>query len=265
MHLNKMKGWLWLPFCLSVFCHDVLAWGQTGHRVTGAIAERYLSEQAKAAVSKLLPNESLAEASTYADAMRSNPTKFWQKTSTSWHYVTVPAGQSYTEVGAPDNGDAITALDLFSKVLKDKYAKLEDKQLALRFIIHIIGDLHQPLHVGNGTDRGGSSFKVTFMHQETNLHSVWDTKIIAHKTLSYSEWTEWLESKITPQDAAKWAVTDPQIWMAESAQIRDKIYPKNRDLSWDYIYEQTPTVKHRLQQAGVRMAAYLNELLAESS
>jgi hypothetical protein len=127
------------------------AWGQTGHRVTGAIAEQYLTDDAKAAIKQLLPNESLAEASTYADEMRSNPGEFWQKEARPYHYVTVPKGKHYHDVGAPEEGDAFTALQKFSKIVKDETAPLEERQRALRFIVHIIGDLHQPLHAGNGT------------------------------------------------------------------------------------------------------------------
>jgi hypothetical protein len=131
------------------------AWGQNGHRVTGALAEPLLSRKAKAQITAILGNESLAEASTWADEMRSSPEEFWQKTASPWHYVTVPEGKTYVEVGAPPEGDAYTALKQFAVTLKDPKATLAEKQLALRFSIHIIGDLHQPLHVGTRGDRGG--------------------------------------------------------------------------------------------------------------
>ena len=87
--------------------------------------------------------------------MRSNPEHFWQEVAGPFHYVTIPEGKTYAEVGAPDEGDSVTALAQFRKVLLDPKASREQKQLALRFTVHIIGDLHQPLHAGNGTDRGG--------------------------------------------------------------------------------------------------------------
>jgi hypothetical protein len=240
--------------------NQAMAWGQNGHRVTGAIAEQYLSPEAKAVLAQLLPNEDLAEASTYADEMRADPDVFWQKTSYPWHFVTVPDGKTYTEVGAPEVGDAYTALQRFSGVLKDPASSVADKQLALRFIVHIIGDLHQPLHVGNGTDKGGNDVKLKFFWNDSNLHSVWDTGLIEQRDLSYTEWTDFLGKKISSEQASKWMESDPLVWIAESAEIRQNIYPDSDNLSWSYLYEQTPTIKMRLQMAGLRIAAYLNAL-----
>jgi hypothetical protein len=138
-----------------------LSWGQTGHRVTGAIAEQNLSGLARARIRTILGDESLAEASTWPDEMRSDPAEFWQKTANPWHYVTVPRGRTYREVGPPPEGDAASALQRFAATLRDPNASREQKQLALRFTVHIIGDLHQPLHAGNATDRGGNDVKVT--------------------------------------------------------------------------------------------------------
>jgi len=239
------------------------AWGQTGHRVTGAIADQYLTEQAKSAISLILPNESLAEASTYADEMRSNPDDFWQKVAGPFHYVTVPEGKTYHEVGAPEKGDSVSALEDFTAVLKDPNASLEDKQLALRFAVHIIGDLHQPLHAGNGKDRGGNDVRLSFFNDSSNLHRVWDSGLIDRRGLSFSEWTDFLGSKISNEQAQAWMITDPLIYITESTILRDEIYPEGEDLSWSYLYDHIPTVQLRLQQGGVRIAAYLNEVFAE--
>ena len=248
---------------LLVVSNTAFGWGQTGHRTTGAIAEHYLSTDAKLAIDKLLPNESLAEASTYADEMRSDPSVFWQKTASPWHYVTVPAGKSYSEAGSPSQGDAVTALKRFRATLRDKNASLADKRLALRFTIHLVGDLHQPLHAGNGTDRGGNTIKLTYFGEPSNLHTVWDSAMIDGQNLSYSEWSQWLQVKITKQQTTLWAEPDPLVWIAESAKIRDTIYPQSDVLMWDYGYQHLPTVKTRLQQAGVRLAAYLNAVFAK--
>ena len=239
---------------------SALAWGQTGHRVTGAIAELYLTDKAKAQIEKILGPETLAEASTWPDEMRSNPEEFWQKTASPYHYVSVPEGKTYPEVGAPAQGDSVTALKRFSAILKNKNSTLEQKQLALRFIVHIVGDLHQPLHAGNGTDRGGNDVKLTFFGEDSNLHRVWDSGLIDGQQLSFTEWTNWLNSKITNKQAKDWKVADPQVWITESTKIRDTIYPDSDRISWDYKYQHIPTVKKRLSQGGVRIAAYLNDI-----
>ena len=238
------------------------AWGQTGHRVTGAIAEQYLSVEARAAIAHLVPHSSLAEISTYADEMRSESSEYWQKITPPWHYVTVPEGKHYhAEKHAPKQGDAYTALMGYSKTLKDPSAADADKQLALKMIVHIIGDLHQPLHVGNGTDKGGNDVKVRFFWNDSNLHSVWDSKMIDQYGLSYTELTSWLSEKITAQDVKDWSSINPQDWMAESIGYRDNLYPKDaNNMNYVYQHENLPTVKLRLQQAGVRIASYLNAI-----
>ena len=241
-------------------------WGKTGHRVSGAIAERYLSVQARAEIALILGVEDLAEASTWPDFMRQDPDEFWQTTSYPWHWVTVPPGKLYTDIGPPPEGDAIFALAKFRQTVMDESQSLSQRQLALRFIVHLVGDLHQPLHAGNGKDAGGNQFLVTFFGEPRNLHSVWDNSLINHEQLSYSELSDWLLRRITPEMASAWQETDPVVWATESTIIRDTIYPPDddRDLGWPYVYEHRATVRTRLQQAGVRMAAYLNEMFAKT-
>ena len=239
---------------------QVLSWGQTGHRVTGAIAERYLTPEAQLAIGQLLSNEGLAEASTYADEMKSHPSEFWNKTANPWHYVNVFDGKTYSDVPPPPEGNAVTALEMFSTQLVDKQSSLTEKQLALRFIVHIIGDLHQPFHAGNGTDRGGNDVKLKFFWEDSNLHRVWDSGLIDRQKLSYTEWTNKLSSKISSQQAKEWMQIDPKVWIAESAKVRAGLYPAKDKISWDYQYQTIPIVKRRLQMGGVRIAAYLNAL-----
>jgi len=254
-----------LLLTMLVCSQQVVAWGKTGHRVIGQIAEHYLSTEADMAIAELLTSEGLAEASTWADFMRADPDEFWQQTANPWHYVTVPRGQQYAAVGAPDEGDAYTALQRFRTTLLDADAGREDKQLALRFIVHIIADLHQPLHVGNGTDRGGNDFEVVYFGQESNLHRVWDSQIIDHQKLSFSEMATWLQQKITAKQFHAWNNADVLVWIAESAELREQIYPADVRLSWEYDYRWLPAIRQRLSQAGVRTAAYLNALFAASA
>lgn len=253
-----------LSVCLCIGTSPAFAWGKNGHRITAAIGELYLSEKAKAGILEILgPAEGLAEASNWADEMRSNPDPFWQNVAGPFHYVTIPKGKTYADVGPPGEGDALTALKMFSRIIKDPEEDLQRKKLALRFMVHILGDLHQPLHVGNGTDRGGNDVKVVFFGEETNLHWVWDVGLIDREKLSYSEFTAWLSAKITPEMMGQWMNPDPLVWVAESAAIRDTIYPQTDTVTWQYVYDHMPTVKRRLQMGGVRTAAYLNDLFAE--
>jgi len=251
-----------------LLCAQAHGWGANGHRVAAAIAAGYLSTEARLAVEEILGRETLAEASTWPDFMRADPAEFWQVTANPWHYVTVPPGKRYEDVGAPEEGDAVTALKRFRQTLRDPEASAEHRARALRFIVHIVADLHQPLHVGNGQDRGGNDFEITWFGEPSNLHRLWDSQLIDSKNLSYTEMTRWLEAKIGRADFREWNTPDPMVWVAESAGIRPGIYPedcrmdseKECEIRWDYAYAWTDTLYRRLQQAGVRTAAYLNAL-----
>ncbi len=234
------------------------AWGPIGHRVTGAIADRNLSGLARANVQLLLGEEDLAQAATWPDDMKSDPTDFWQKQASPWHYVTVREGDGYTSADAPAEGDAMSALARFTATLRNPAASIDDKRLALRFIVHIIGDLHQPLHAGGGNDRGGNDMKVSWFGRSTNLHSVWDSAMIEQRSLSYSELADWLARAITPQQIIAWNDRDPGTWIRESIALRKTIYPTDTNLSWDYAYQHRPELDDRLKRGGIRIAAYLN-------
>jgi len=251
-----------LALTLSLAPTKAFAWGQQGHRVGATLAEPLLTPKARAEIAAVIGTESLAEASTWADDMRSSPDDFWQKTASPWHYVTVPPGKTYADVGAPAEGDAVTALKRFAATLKDKSASRADKQLALRFAVHIIGDLHQPFHAGNGSDRGGNDAKVTFFGKETNLHALWDSGLIEKRELSYTEYAAFLRRRLTPDQIRAWSDADPVTWIAEDVALRDGLYPAAGEtaLSWRYAFEHRDTVDQRLLQSGVRLAAWFNAL-----
>lgn len=255
-----MRRLLILPLLLST--QLALAWSQTGHRAAADVAERFLSPEARMAVREILGAEDLARASTWPDFMRADPSEFWQEQAGPWHYVTIPPDKHYHEVGAPEEGDAYTALQQFSEWVLDTERSMEERALALRFIVHIVADLHQPLHVGNGSDRGGNDFAVAWFGEPSNLHRVWDSQMIDRWQLSYSELSNWLLDDIDDARFAAWNDPDPMVWMAESAALRDRIYPEERELYWAYGFEWKATVEQRLAQAGVRTAAYLNRLFS---
>lgn len=257
----------------AVVASPALAWGKTGHRVVAAIADAELSGLSRARVRQILgEGESLDEAANWPDEMRSDPAPFWQKTASPWHYVTLN-GTSYDH--APPEGDALEALGRFSRILRDRNSSLADKQLALRFIVHLVGDLHQPLHAGRCCDKGGNDVKVVWFGKPTNLHAVWDAQIVDEEQLSFSELAAKLERHISDRDLITWWDTNPRDWISESAEIRDTLYPpaaaKNAagetapvpELSYAYVHKFTPVMERRLAQAGVRLAAYLNAIFDE--
>lgn len=253
-----MRKLLALALIFGAFTSPARAWGPIGHRVTGAIADDNLSGVARANVKILLGTENLAEAATWPDDMKSDPDDFWQNKANPWHYVTVREGDDYKVTDAPTEGDAMTALTRFTATLRDSQASADHKRLALRFIVHIIGDLHQPLHAGGGNDRGGNDFKVTWFGRPSNLHSVWDSAMIEQRSLSYLELAGWLSRSITPAQVVAWNERDPSVWLHESIALRKTIYPTDTNLSWDYAYRHRAELDDRLKRAGIRIAAYLN-------
>lgn len=237
-----------------------LAWGKTGHRIVATIADGYLSGRAHAGIRLILGEESLAEASTWPDEMRSDPDPWWQKAAGPFHYVTLPDGGAYADAHAPREGDAVTALKEFAAVVRDPSVSLERRRLALRFIVHIVADLHQPLHAGNGRDKGGNAVKVRFMGEETNLHAVWDSGLIDQEQLSFTEYSRWLERRIASDELIGWWQAAPAMWIAESIALHPQVYPVGSELSYRYVFDSKPIVERRLQQGGVRLAAYLESL-----
>ena len=233
-------------------------WGQTGHRVVGHIADGMLSKKAQKNVRRVLGHETLAEVSTWMDEVRSDRAYDYART---WHYTTIPDGETYDSAEKQPNGDVIWAIERIINKLKGGKLTEEEEAVNLKFLVHLVGDIHQPLHVGNGEDRGGNDVKVKWFNTDTNLHSVWDTRMIDGKQYSYTE----LANKInhpTKQDIKNWQAATVREWAAESMAYRGRVYdiPDNNRLSYRYSYDNFEVVEYRLLQAGVRLAGVINDI-----
>lgn len=249
---------------MLVVTSQASAYGPTGHRIIAELAMRHMTPEARAAVEAILGDEFMAEAATWPDEMRSNPSEFFQREASPYHYINLPDGVSYEDSEKNPAGDAITALAKFTATLKDDAASADEKALALRYIIHLVGDLHMPLHAGRSSDRGGNRIDVVWFEEITNLHTVWDERLIQHKRLSFTEWTRFLDKKIKPAHVAEWQTAKPTDWVAELISLRGDIYENGHGLlSWDYVYKYTPVIKSQLSKGGVRLAGYLNEIFAK--
>jgi hypothetical protein len=235
------------------------AWGPRGHRAIGRIAERHLTPEAARQVVERLGPEPLAYVTTWADEIRSEPA--WAKAD-SWHWVTIPDGRSYDTARKNPNGDVLEAISRFEGVLANRGTAPGERAQALKWLSHLIGDLHQPLHVGRGDDHGGNDVLVLWFGEPTNLHAVWDSKLIDSNELSFSELAE-LVDHATPDEVRTWQASGPREWAAESQRLRDASYQLgDRRLGFRYLHEHWPMVRLRLLQAGIRLAGELNRLLA---
>ena len=233
-------------------------WGKTGHRVVGEIADQYLSKKAKKNLKKVLGNESLAMASNYMDFIKSEPS---YRHLNPWHYATIPDSLDYDEVGTPEEGDVIMAIQQLKQELINKEFSQGDERFTLRCLIHLVGDIHQPLHVGNGTDKGGNEVRVKYFGHSSNLHKVWDSQIIDGQQLSFTEYARSINfaDKNLVKKLQNTSVVD---WANESKTIRDQVYqlPENNNISYRYIYDNIQILNLRLLQAGIRLAGMLNQI-----
>jgi hypothetical protein len=234
-------------------------WGQIGHRAIGYIAQQHLTPEAQARLTEILEGHSLAAASTWMDEIRSDDA--YDYTST-WHWVTIPDGMTYAETEKNPDGDALGKIKAFIAALEDGALSAEEERNAVRFLVHLIGDIHQPLHVGTGTDRGGNDFTVVWFGEPSNLHRVWDSDMIDQKQLSFTELARFVMAPATDAQTADWQRSTPEDWAQESMTLREQVYdvPPDREIGYAYSYRNFDTVKRRLLQAGVRLAAVFNAI-----
>ena len=239
-----------------LFFSFVLGWGKTGHRITGKIAETYLTKNAKTQIKKLMGHHDLSRMSNWADEIKSDPD--WE-IANDWHWCTIPDGESYKK--NKYSGKAVEKVNEFINVLKNKRSKKADKQIALKFLIHLIGDLHQPMHVGNGKDRGGNDIKLKWFNAPTNLHRIWDSDLINLQELSYSEYSDYLLLNEDRGKIRKWQGDDVLTYIHESRDLRNQCYDfSGENLKWKYFYKRKELLEKRLLQGGVRLSGELNRI-----
>jgi hypothetical protein len=258
------------------------AWGSDGHRITGAIAWHLLTPEAVREVESLLesgPYDSLAEVGTWADSHAR------QYDSYDWalplHYVDVDpeAGDIDLARDCPKGECIIAAIRRLSVLVADRALPQWERAEHFRFLVHFIEDIHQPLHVVHPDDQGGNRTKVTLFGRQTNLHSVWDSRLIRHRLEDYPSnfwrrsepWKQWakaLRGDISLADIEAWGgVTDPLAWACEAlAPSRELTFEvQSGDTLGDTYYRAVlPTIDVQLRKAGVRLAATLNRVFAES-
>lgn len=243
-----------LTFSIPMHVH---AWGKNGHRIVGEIAQQHLSLEAKKGVEQILGNEDLARVSTWADEIRSDK-KF--SYASPWHYVSIPSGKTYFDQKRPAEGDVIFALFQFEETLHDKKSTPEQKKDALRFLVHMMGDLHQPLHVGMAEDRGGNSVRLKWFKTETNLHALWDESIIDFEQLSYTEYSKIL-NHYSKDELKKFKEGSFLDWAKESQDLRNTVYEiGSESAGYEYHFKVKPVYELRLRQAGLRLASVLNNV-----
>lgn len=256
----KYTGYLLIMGCISLSL-SAGAWSQKGHDTVCYIADSHLTQKTRDAVENLLDNKSIIYYSNWLDNASHTPEYACSKT---WHYKNVDADKTYESAPQNPDGDIVTALNSQITIIKDTTLDNKDRALALKMIIHFLGDIHQPMHLGHLSDRGGNSHYVKFFKRNTNLHSVWDYDLpeSGHRW-SHTEWAREIDRPDEEVRANIIRETDPKKWAEESWLLATAIYsstPVNTAISYDYIAQWTPTVENQLLKGGLRLANLLNSI-----
>lgn len=242
-----------------------LAWGPQGHRVVAVIAQMNLTPQARDKVNALLgPYNSLGAISSWADDTRVDFAE-----TVPWHYIDIPLDSNAIDLASqcPQGNCVVAQIEKFEGILKDPHASETDRRMALEFLVHFVGDLHQPLHCEDNHDKGGNEVQVVFFAQPSNLHSVWDSGILGHIQPYGNKLADELNGRITPAEREQWGKGSVEDWALESHRLaRDVAYkdlPPGTPpaLGQPYVDAVTPAVETQLEKAGIRLADLLNQLL----
>jgi len=242
-----------------------ISWGVTGHKTVADIAFNHLTPKAKAAVADLLCTQSMADVASWADEVRNQPA---YKNTAPQHFINVELGLQHDafvkEVQGSPNDNVYKALQDNMAVLRDTKSTKEQKTDALKFIIHFVGDMHQPMHVSRAEDKGGNTIQVRYDGKGTNLHSLWDSKLLEHGGLNDMQLSAQYDN-ISPGQIGQWQQTPVIDWAWESYQISTQLYadvekPNGHLIDEAYYKKYMPVIQQRLQQAGIRLAGLLNEV-----
>lgn len=254
-----MKRLILLSLCL-LFARGTFAWGPKGHDVTAYIAECHLTPEAAAKVDKVLGGYSPVYVANWLDFASHWPEYAYSKT---WHYLNIDEGKTIESMPKNPKGDVLRAVTEITEKLKSGKLTPEEETLNLKMLIHLVGDMHCPMHLGRLSDLGGNKRPVRFFGRETSLHSAWDSKLpeSAHNW-SYTEWQQQID-RLTDDEAAAMVAGEPSDWVRETHEICKEVYefsPEGTNISYDYVFKYTPVIERQFLRGGRRLARLLNEI-----
>lgn len=244
---------------MSVCRLPAYGWGDKGHRIVAIMADTHLTEQAREEVRRLLPaGTTLADAAVWPDKDGRQITEFDRL-----HHVSIPddAAGYDQERDCQARNCMVEALKWFTSVIADSKAPINVRLIALRYVAHLVGDMHQPLHAARREDRNGTDIMVNYRAQTNNLHLFWDINIVEMEEGNPEEVAKKLDQSITQKQRTEWQSGGPKTWTDESFRLsRSYTYKlgESMDLSDEYVATALTIVRRRLAQAGVRLGWLLN-------
>lgn len=251
--------------CALLVALQSFGWGQKGHDVVAYIAECNLEPAVRDRVVKALGNHSLVYHANWLDNASYQQDYRYTKT---WHYANVDEGFTYDTMEKNPKGDVVTAINSLVTELKSGSLKPEQEDVRLRMLVHLVGDIHCPMHAGHLSDLGGNKIELFFFEKKVKLHSLWDTALVeaAHKW-GYTEWQQQLDGYTTAERKAELAAGTPVDWLNESHKLATDIYrasPAKSVQKYNYIAYAAPVIEQRLLAGGLRLARLLNEIYGGS-
>lgn len=257
MNYRNLISGILLP--LAAF--SAFGWGQKGHDTVAFIAENHLTATTKAALDSILGGKSIVYWANWLDNASHTPEYAYSKT---WHYKNIDDGVMYEEGIVNPDGDIVSAILEQTALLCDPTSLAADRELALKIVVHLVGDIHQPMHMGHASDRGGNTWKVKYFNRDNNIHSVWDGSLpeSAHKW-SYTEWQQQIDRATPEEQLIIIADGHPDKWGKETFEICKKVYSTTApetNISYDYIAAWTPIIEQQFLRGGLRLADLLNSI-----
>lgn len=259
---NKIK--IGLALALTAYLPmEAAAWGMTGHRVVGEVAQSYLSAKSLKNVHRILGAESLAMASNWPDFIKSDSTFNYMS---SWHYINLPGGLDkngvYQFVKAEKAPNVYSQINAMVALLKEKSTAADQQKMAMRVLIHLVGDLHQPMHTARKEDLGGNKVYVTWFGGRSNLHKIWDEALIDYQQLSYTEYARAINHP-SKEQLKTWRAATLQDYVLDSYVAVNHIYDTVKaddKLGYRYNFDHIDTINEQLLKGGVRLAKIINDI-----
>lgn len=260
MRISEMKK----IFTLLIYVMTSLSafsWGQKGHDIVAYIAEKNLTPATVASIDSLLDGKSLVYWANWLDNASHTTDYAYTKT---WHYKNIDEEETFENAPNIQEGNIVDAIYLQINTLMDSSSSKDDKALAIKMLVHFLGDIHQPMHMGHSTDRGGNSYPILFFNKPTNLHSVWDTDLLeASHAWSHSEWHREIDRPGFIDTENTINGKTPEDWGKETYELCRKIYEITSpgiNIEYNYVANWTPVIEIQLEKGALRLADVLNSI-----
>ncbi len=242
--------------------HPIMAWGKRGHDVICYIAECHLTEGALARVTEVLDGRSMVYYSNWMDS--ASHTKEYAETK-EWHYFNIDRSESIESQKRSKKGDILSAVEGLVAELKVGDLTAEQESVALKMLIHLVGDMHQPMHLGRASDEGGNNIPVVYFVESTSLHSIWDYHLVEGvHTWSYTEWQSQIDRGLVDEEEV--VSGSYREWLDATHQITKEIYrdtPAETRIFYEYSDKYAPIIEQQFLYAGLRLAHILNGIYSK--